>query len=94
MSFLSSSLASGAQPRSRICGGHFISRFTRSYHVDTHGMTQYPIKDLDEEPLKTIRVIEHGADQIWRIPLDDVVAIFQVDPEHGEKLEFVTGPCH
>lgn len=86
VSFISSSLALGAQPQSMICGGHFISRLARSYEIDTNGITHYPIMDLDEGALKRIRVIEHGTGQIWRVPLEDFsVPILQLDLENGEE---------
>ena len=46
-SFFFSSLALGSLLRSKICGGHFICRLAQLYGVDTHGMTYYPLRELD-----------------------------------------------
>lgn len=91
-SFLSFSLALGAQPRIKIYGSHFICCLARSNGVDTNGMTRYSLRELDEAALTWLWVVVHEPYRILRIPPDDIVVpIRQVDPEHEKEQEFEQG---
>ncbi|CAI9259577.1 unnamed protein product [Lactuca saligna] len=74
-------------PKRKVCGGHYISCLASSYGVDTSGMVLYPIKDIDERALIKIRAVIQGANDLLRIPPNDIVVpLRQVELELDPSL--------
>ncbi|CAI9281695.1 unnamed protein product [Lactuca saligna] len=84
------SIALGSTHSSRICRGHWVTRLTLSYEVDTSGIVPMPIWEMGIIALGKEWVLVRGVGQQWRIPEDDIVeSIQQVESEDIPKPTFM-----